>query len=272
MTLVPAAMALAGRAAWYLPAWLGRILPNVDIEGEGLAERRHGEDWADTQRGFAVSAERLRIPGGSEPLDLRVPAGAFATLAAESADRRAMLATLAGRLAPADGRVQVLGVPSPGDAAGIRRLVTLASLSGGEAGGTLDGLLRERVRLTDPWHRVGGAARRARTWLDRADRALAARGRPPLHPSDAPEALPPLERAVFEAALAAASGAPVLALDAPDATSDTAAELVAAVSDTVPSSVTVLLGVPASVRLDSVPAPVARETLAIDLSRKVLSR
>lgn len=39
MTLVPAAMSLLGRAAWWLPRWLGRALPNVDIEGEGL--RRH---------------------------------------------------------------------------------------------------------------------------------------------------------------------------------------------------------------------------------------
>jgi RND superfamily putative drug exporter len=36
MTIVPAVMALLGRRAWYLPRWLDRILPNVDIEGETL--------------------------------------------------------------------------------------------------------------------------------------------------------------------------------------------------------------------------------------------
>ncbi len=36
MTLVPAVMALFGRATWWLPSWLDRILPNVDIEGENL--------------------------------------------------------------------------------------------------------------------------------------------------------------------------------------------------------------------------------------------
>lgn len=36
MTLVPAIMALLGRSAWYLPKWLDRILPNVDIEGESI--------------------------------------------------------------------------------------------------------------------------------------------------------------------------------------------------------------------------------------------
>jgi RND superfamily putative drug exporter len=37
MTLVPAVMTLLGRRAWYLPAWLGRVLPNIDVEGAGLA-------------------------------------------------------------------------------------------------------------------------------------------------------------------------------------------------------------------------------------------
>jgi uncharacterized membrane protein YdfJ with MMPL/SSD domain len=38
MTLVPAAMALLGRRAWTLPRRLARIVPEVDIEGEGLAK------------------------------------------------------------------------------------------------------------------------------------------------------------------------------------------------------------------------------------------
>jgi RND superfamily putative drug exporter len=36
MTIVPAVMSLLGRAAWWLPGPLGRVLPNVDIEGERL--------------------------------------------------------------------------------------------------------------------------------------------------------------------------------------------------------------------------------------------
>ncbi len=39
MTLVPAVMFLLGRRAWALPAWLDRIVPNVDIEGESLPKR-----------------------------------------------------------------------------------------------------------------------------------------------------------------------------------------------------------------------------------------
>ncbi|WP_394426027.1 MMPL family transporter [Streptomyces sp. SGAir0957] len=36
MTIVPAVHALLGDAAWWLPRWLGRLLPNVDVEGEKL--------------------------------------------------------------------------------------------------------------------------------------------------------------------------------------------------------------------------------------------
>jgi RND superfamily putative drug exporter len=36
MTIVPAAMTLLGRSAWWLPRWLDRLLPHVDVEGERL--------------------------------------------------------------------------------------------------------------------------------------------------------------------------------------------------------------------------------------------
>ncbi|MGW5478006.1 MMPL family transporter [Streptomyces sp. NPDC004008] len=39
MALVPAVLALLGRRAWWLPKWLDRVLPNVDVEGEGLRTR-----------------------------------------------------------------------------------------------------------------------------------------------------------------------------------------------------------------------------------------
>ncbi|MBM7389830.1 RND superfamily putative drug exporter [Clavibacter michiganensis] len=40
MLLMPALMHLLGRSAWWLPRWLDRILPDVDIEGAAL-ERTH---------------------------------------------------------------------------------------------------------------------------------------------------------------------------------------------------------------------------------------
>ncbi|KTS70231.1 RND transporter [Microbacterium testaceum] len=40
MLLVPAIMHVLGGAAWWLPRWLDRVIPNVDVEGSAL-ERRH---------------------------------------------------------------------------------------------------------------------------------------------------------------------------------------------------------------------------------------
>ena len=37
MVLVPAAMALLGNANWWLPGWLDRVLPRLDVEGEPVA-------------------------------------------------------------------------------------------------------------------------------------------------------------------------------------------------------------------------------------------
>ncbi|MDO0927285.1 MMPL family transporter [Streptomyces sp. TG1A-8] len=36
MAIVPAVLALLGKRAWWLPGWLDRALPDVDVEGEGL--------------------------------------------------------------------------------------------------------------------------------------------------------------------------------------------------------------------------------------------
>ncbi|MFC9129207.1 MMPL family transporter [Streptomyces sp. NPDC057099] len=47
MAIVPAVLALLGRKAWWLPKWLDRALPNVDVEGEGL---RPDSDRGDTDR------------------------------------------------------------------------------------------------------------------------------------------------------------------------------------------------------------------------------
>ncbi|MFB7722976.1 MMPL family transporter [Nocardia sp. NPDC056100] len=43
MTLVPAVLALLGDKAWWLPDWLAKILPNVDVEGESLNSKELAE-------------------------------------------------------------------------------------------------------------------------------------------------------------------------------------------------------------------------------------
>jgi RND superfamily putative drug exporter len=43
LTLVPAVLALAGRHAWWLPAWLDRFLPDLDVEGTRLQKAPEAE-------------------------------------------------------------------------------------------------------------------------------------------------------------------------------------------------------------------------------------
>ncbi|GAA3701204.1 hypothetical protein GCM10022377_13400 [Zhihengliuella alba] len=59
MTLTPAVMHLLGRHAWYLPRWLDRILPDVDVEGAKLrsgppVERRSDEEAYGVDEAYGV--------------------------------------------------------------------------------------------------------------------------------------------------------------------------------------------------------------------------
>lgn len=44
MAIVPAVMTLMGNAAWYLPKWLDKILPDLDIEGESIMRELEKKD------------------------------------------------------------------------------------------------------------------------------------------------------------------------------------------------------------------------------------
>jgi RND superfamily putative drug exporter len=51
LSLVPAVMSFLGDRAWWLPRWLDRLLPNVDLEGEGLRGGAPREETAVGARG-----------------------------------------------------------------------------------------------------------------------------------------------------------------------------------------------------------------------------
>jgi RND superfamily putative drug exporter len=42
MLLVPAAMSLLGRSAWWLPRWLDRVLPRLGVDGPAVPAQRGG--------------------------------------------------------------------------------------------------------------------------------------------------------------------------------------------------------------------------------------
>jgi RND superfamily putative drug exporter len=55
MTIVPAVMYLLGEKAWWLPRWLDRILPDVDVEGAKLRK-------PDTTPAAGSAAEPAEVP------------------------------------------------------------------------------------------------------------------------------------------------------------------------------------------------------------------
>ncbi|MEU9894045.1 MMPL family transporter [Streptomyces phaeochromogenes] len=59
MAIVPAVLALLGKKAWWLPKWLDRALPNVDVEGEGL--RAHDDPAKGSGSGSDEDRELVRV-------------------------------------------------------------------------------------------------------------------------------------------------------------------------------------------------------------------
>ncbi|MGW1786967.1 hypothetical protein ACWCQQ_49155, partial [Streptomyces sp. NPDC002143] len=55
--IVPAVLALLGKSAWWLPKWLDRVVPDVDVEGEKLNRALA----ADPGKGNASPDERQRV-------------------------------------------------------------------------------------------------------------------------------------------------------------------------------------------------------------------
>ncbi|WP_210506402.1 MMPL family transporter [Naasia sp. SYSU D00057] len=210
MTLVPAAMALAGRAAWYLPKWLDRILPNVDIEGESLGAHRAGLEWAHGRDGAAITAEEFTTPAEGPPVSFEVPIGGIGVVVGGARERRGALAALAGRLPVTGGRAQVLGLPLPSDAAAVSRRVAFVDVQP-VPGPTAGELLTERLVMGRP--PFGSRRKSGHIVLDRMALALQAEGFPPVRLADRASALSAEQRAALALALGLASGAEVIVVD-----------------------------------------------------------
>ncbi len=275
MTLVPAAMALLGKAAWWMPKWLGRILPNVDIEGEKLREHRDAVSWASGQcAGQIITTSGLVAGSGRRlvgPVSVGFAPGSLVLVSGQSADRRLLAATLSGRLDPVAGRAQVGGHPLPSESANVVRLVALEDIGGTDRAEVRVGiaeLLVERLRLTQPWYRAFAVHRRARTWLARVDAVL---GQGHAIPGRASiEQLPQLERAVALTAVALAEHTPVVMLDLLDAFADTTdeAKFLKALDRLAPATTTIVLGTPVAPRQSPV---LSRPVVALDLDDLELS-
>ena len=58
MTLTPAVMALLGDKAWWMPKWLDRLTPNMDVEGAALSEKMREKIQYERESTFDGSGNR----------------------------------------------------------------------------------------------------------------------------------------------------------------------------------------------------------------------
>ncbi|MET3545651.1 membrane protein YdfJ [Paenibacillus favisporus] len=58
LMIVPAVMILMGKSAWYLPKWLDRILPNLDVEGERMMHEVEANKKEATGENLKLSPEQ----------------------------------------------------------------------------------------------------------------------------------------------------------------------------------------------------------------------
>ncbi|HLT61942.1 MAG TPA: MMPL family transporter, partial [Microlunatus sp.] len=125
MTLVPAVLALLGRAAWWLPRGLDRRLPSFDVEGEALAHQVALADWPAPNDDHLIYAEGLRV-GPTEPLSIALRPGEVLVLdGPDAAARQGLLLTLAGRMrldesGEPECRAKVLGLVLPSQSGQVR--------------------------------------------------------------------------------------------------------------------------------------------------------
>jgi RND superfamily putative drug exporter len=243
MTLVPAAMALAGKGAWWLPKWLARALPDVDIEGEGLRAHLDQAAWA-ASHPAAVLAERAVFglpdrPIG--PVDVEAPVGGVLLVAGAPVDRRIVAATFAGRLAPVDGRVAVLGEPLPTGASAVLRRVAIAEIDT-DATRSVGDVIASRLDATRPWYRLTAPASRVDGWLERLVEAREPDA-PAIDRETSVAALGAVDRALVALTAALAERPDAVVIDLDDETGADGARFWSAAARLVPASTTVIAGV-----------------------------
>ncbi|MGQ0630517.1 MAG: MMPL family transporter [Sporichthyaceae bacterium] len=88
MTLVPALLSLLGRWAWWIPAWLDRILPDVDVEGARLQI-----DAPVPEQAIEVAA----APSWEERYPVRIAAGPYPLVPGTPTEQPAAESVPAGR-------------------------------------------------------------------------------------------------------------------------------------------------------------------------------
>jgi putative drug exporter of the RND superfamily len=125
MTLVPAVLVLLGRRAWWLPRWLDRALPEVDVEGAALHRKVDFENWEAEHGVTAVLATGLVVHAGAPAVDVVARPATVTTVSGG----RDLGNLLAGRAKPVDGRLVVGGLLLPEQRESVNQLATMVDLA-----------------------------------------------------------------------------------------------------------------------------------------------
>lgn len=127
MVLVPAVLVLLGDLAWSLPPWLDRLLPRLDVEGEGVHRVLDLAEWPEPGSDLVVAAEGLVVDeAGAGPLDMWLAPGYVLVIEGlRDSGRSALLLALTGRSRIAEGKVKVLGYVLPDEAEAVRTRIPL---------------------------------------------------------------------------------------------------------------------------------------------------
>ena len=177
MTLVPALMAALGERAWWLPPFLERQLPVIDVEGEGLERTLEHEAWTAAHGPAVLRAQDLMLADDEgtalRGLTLALGGGQVALVrTAEPLTRRALAAAIGGRLQPAGGVLAVADHVLPDGTAAIQSVTTAIH--------AYDDPVPSHVRIVvvdDPghrrWKRVAELASRGVAVVVTADAAAA---------------------------------------------------------------------------------------------------
>lgn len=128
-TLARAVLVVLGDKAWWLPGWLDRLLPHIDVEGEAVVRLVALREREDEVGPLALRlAGASRSPGGDGGSgarilpDMEIPRGGTHVVGiADQALRDDLAALVSGRLTDIDGTVEVLSRVLPDESAAVRR-------------------------------------------------------------------------------------------------------------------------------------------------------
>jgi RND superfamily putative drug exporter len=160
MTFVPAVLTLLGRRAWWLPAGLDRMLPEVDVEGAALHRKVAYEEWEADAGPTAVYAQSLVASPGA-PLDVVAPIGTVTRVTVpDGIDERWLAQVLTGRARPVSGELVVGGLLLPEQRERVNRAATVIDLADPASEDELSWWLQTSERL------AGGSRTAQRERLD----------------------------------------------------------------------------------------------------------